>query len=315
MSRCHWCNSNKVRVLCAAVIAPWILGESNSEELKQSGLSEYCHCQNCGLHFFSKKFTERQLSRMYSHYRDKEYQKSRQRYEPWYTERLNSAIGNDPETIELRRENLSFLVNKAVIEEKIKAPKVIVDWGGDRGQFIPDFPNLTRKLVYEVSNAVPIQGVDKTRLVEEVKLALPDLVLLCHVLEHDHDARKTLNQISQLMSRESVLYIEVPEDRSPVVPRTKRNSVLLSFLLRHRIAFMVFDAYSLLTIRVLKRKFPFQFLKQSEHVNFYCRESVIKVTASYGFEVVSETRYSTNPKAKKASANALGLLLRKTSSD
>ena len=311
MSRCHWCNSNKVRVLCAAVIAPWILGESNSEELKQSGLSEYCHCQNCGLHFFSKKFTERQLSRMYSHYRDKEYQKSRQRYEPWYTERLNSAIGNDPETIELRRENLSFLVNKAVIEEKIKAPKVIVDWGGDRGQFIPDFPNLTRKLVYEVSNAVPIQGVDKTRLVEEVKLALPDLVLLCHVLEHDHDARKTLNQISQLMSRESVLYIEVPEDRSQVIPKTKINSKLLSFFLRHRLAFIFFDAYSLFTIRVVKRKFPFQFLKQSEHVNFFCRESIVNVTQEYGFEVVAETRYCMNKKVSKSSSNAFGLLLRK----
>jgi hypothetical protein len=66
---------------------------------------------------------------MYSHYRDKEYQKNRQRYEPWYTEILNNAIGNDPETIKLRRKNLLFLVNKAVIEEKIKAPKVIVDWG------------------------------------------------------------------------------------------------------------------------------------------------------------------------------------------
>jgi hypothetical protein len=92
--------------------------------------------------------------------------------------------------------------------------------------------------VYEVSNSVPVDGVDRTESDEEVKLACPDLVLLCHVLEHDHDARRTLNQISQLMSQESVLYIEVPEDRSPVVPRTKRNSVLLSFLLRHRLAFI-----------------------------------------------------------------------------
>jgi hypothetical protein len=315
MSVCHWCNSNEIEVLCGAVIAPWILDDSGSEEVKQSGLSEYCHCCNCGLHFFSKRFTDGQLKRMYSHYRDKEYQKNRQRYEPWYTEKFNNAIGNDPETIELRRKNLFFLVSKAVIEEKISAPKVVVDWGGDRGQFIPDFPNLTKKLVYEVSNSVPIDGVDRTESVEEVKLARPDLVLLCHVLEHDHSARETINQLSQLMLEESVLYIEIPEDRSPVVPRTKRNSALLSFLLRHRIAFIVFDAYSLLTMRVLGRKFPFQFLKQSEHVNFYCRESIMKVTESYGFKVVAETRYSTNPKAKKASANALGLLLRKTSSD
>ena len=309
---CHWCDSNEVQFLCGAVIAPWILGESNSEELKQSGLSEYCHCQNCGLHFFSKKFTERQLSRMYSHYRDKEYQKSRQRYEPWYTEKFNSAIGNDPETIELRRENLFFLVNNAVNEGKINSPKVVVDWGGDKGQFIPDFPNLTKRLVYEVSNSVPVDGVDRTESVEEVKFARPDLVLLCHVLEHDHGARETIHQLSQLMIKESVLYIEVPEDRSPVVPRTKRNSVLLSFLLRHRIGFIVFDAYSLFTIRVLGKKLPFQFLKQSEHVNFFCRESIVKVTEEYGFEVIAETRYCMNKNVSKSSSNALGLLLRKT---
>ena len=309
---CHWCDSNEVQFLCGAVIAPWILGESNSEELKQSGLSEYCHCQNCGLHFFSKKFTERQLSRMYSHYRDKEYQKSRQRYEPWYTEKFNSAIGNDPETIELRRENLFFLVNNAVNEGKINSPKVVVDWGGDKGQFIPDFPNLTKRLVYEVSNSVPVDGVDRTESVEEVKFARPDLVLLCHVLEHDHGARETIHQLSQLMIKESVLYIEVPEDRSPVVQRTKRNSVLLSFLLRHRIAFIVFDAYSLFTIRVLGKKLPFQFLKQSEHVNFFCRESIVKVTEEYGFEVIAETRYCMNKNVSKSSSNALGLLLRKT---
>ena len=297
---CHWCDSNEVQFLCGAVIAPWILGESNSEELKQSGLSEYCHCQNCGLHFFSKKFTERQLSRMYSHYRDKEYQKSRQRYEPWYTEKFNSAIGNDPETIELRRENLFFLVNNAVNEGKINSPKVVVDWGGDKGQFIPDFPNLTKRLVYEVSNSVPVDGVDRTESVEEVKFARPDLVLLCHVLEHDHGARETIHQLSQLMIKESVLYIEVPEDRSPVVPRTKRNSVLLSFLLRHRIAFIVFDAYSLFTIRVLGKKLPFQFLKQSEHVNFFCRESIVKVTEEYGFEVIAETRYCMNKNVSKS---------------
>ena len=298
--------------MCGAVIAPWILRESKSESLKQNGLSEYCQCQNCSLHFFSKRFTDGQLKRMYSHYRDKEYQKSRQRYEPWYTEKFNSAIGNDPETIELRRENLFFLVNNAVNEGKINSPKVVVDWGGDKGQFIPDFPNLTKRLVYEVSNSVPVDGVDRTESVEEVKFARPDLVLLCHVLEHDHGARETIHQLSQLMIKESVLYIEVPEDRSPVVPRTKRNSVLLSFLLRHRIAFIVFDAYSLFTIRVLGKKLPFQFLKQSEHVNFFCRESIVKGTEEYGSEVIAETRYCMNKNVSKSSSNALGLLLRKT---
>ena len=261
----------------------------------------------------SKSFciTDCQLKRMYSHYRDKEYQKNRQRYEPWYTEKFNNAIGNDPETIELRRKNLFLLVHNAANEGKINSPKVVVDWGGDKGQFIPDFPNLTKRLVFEVSNSVPIEGVARTDLIDEVKLARPDLVLLCHVLEHDHGAREVIHQLSQLMIKESVLYIEIPEDRSPIVPRTKRNSALLSVLLRHRIAFIVFDAYSLFTIRVLGKKLPFQFLKQSEHVNFFCRESIVKVTQEYGFEVVAETRYCMNKNGSKSSSNALGLLLKK----
>lgn len=315
MSFCHWCSSNQINVLCGAVIAPWILGKQDLKNSELNGQSEYCHCRNCGLHFFSRRFTENQLGRMYSHYRDEEYQKNRQRYEPWYTEKFNSSIGNDLSTIKLRQDNLFFLVNNAVNDGEIKAPKVIVDWGGDKGQFIPDFPNVTKKLVYEVSNSIPIEGVDRTELVDDVKLARPDLILLCHVLEHDHDARKTLNQISQLMSKESVLYIEVPDDRPQVVPKTGINSKLLLFLLRHRLAFIFFDAYSLFTIRVVGKRFPFQFLKQSEHVNFFCRESILKVTEACGFEAVAETRYSMNPKGKQPSAIALGLLLRKTSSD
>jgi len=82
---------------------------------------------------------------MYSHYRDNEYQKNRQRYEPWYTKKFNNAIGNDPETIELRRENLFLLVNNVVNDKKIDSPKVVVDWGGGQGTVHSKFSKLDQK--------------------------------------------------------------------------------------------------------------------------------------------------------------------------
>ena len=311
MLSCHWCYSNAVKVLCGAVVAPWILTESTPKLNEHEGLSEYCCCSNCGLHFFSKSFSKSQLAKMYSHYRDQEYQKNRQRYEPWYTKKFNSAIGNDEKIIALRRENLLNLVNFAVAEKKINPPQVLVDWGGDRGQFIPPFPSLTKKFVYEVSDALPVEGVERIKSVNEVKLVEPDFLMLCHVLEHDHLARETLALISNLMLRESVLYLEIPDDRISVFPKPGTHVKFRNFLLRHRTAFIVVDAYSLFTLRILGKRFPFQILKQSEHVNFFCQESILKLTNQCGFEVIAETRYCMNGKNSKASSNAIGLLLRK----
>ena len=311
MYECHWCLSPSTEVLCAAVIAPWIQGEHESKVASQERLSEYCRCNGCGLYFYSKRFTESQLEMMYSHYRDERYQKHRQRFEPWYTKKVNFGIGNSQETIALRKANLLKLVNRAVINGTISPPMSIVDWGGDQGQFIPDFQHAPKKMVYEISNVKPISGVGQVASIQEIKTVEPDFIMICHVLEHDHCARETINTISELLPKNGILYIEVPDDRIGITPKHHTSVRRQLFLLNHRLLFIVLDAYSLLTLRILKKRMPLQILKQSEHVNFFSRESIVMVMESFGFELIEESRYSINKKVSTAGSHALGLLMKK----
>ena len=311
MSECHWCLSPSIEVLCGAVIAPWIQGEDESKVASQDRLSEYCRCNGCGLHFFSKSFTESQLEMMYSHYRDEKYQKRRQRFEPWYTKTVNCGIGNSQETIALRKANLLRLVNLAITNGMIALPRSIVDWGGDQGQFIPDFKHAPHKLVYEVSNVAPISGVNRTSSIEGIKAVNPDFIMICHVLEHDHLARETINTISELLPDNGLLYIEVPDDRISVTPRHHKNVWWQLFLLNHRLLFIALDAYSLFTLRILKKHMPLQILKQSEHVNFFSPDSIVMVMESLGFKLIEESRYSMNEKVSSGVSDAYGVLMKK----
>lgn len=314
MNECHWCLSSSIEVLCGAVIAPWIQGEHESKVVSQDQLSEYCRCNGCGLHFFSKRFTESQLEMMYSHYRDEKYQKRRQRFEPWYTKNVNFVVGNSQEIIALRKANLLKLVNRAVSSGTISLPRSIVDWGGDQGQFIPDFKHAPHKLVYEVSNVAPISGVNRTSSIEGIKAVEPDFIMICHVLEHDHCARETINTITGLIPENGLLYIEVPDDRISATPRHHKSVWWQLFLLNHRLLFIVLDAYSLFTLRILKKRLPLQILKQSEHVNFFNRDSIVVVLKSFGFEPIDESHYSADCKTSKSEVQALGLLMKKIKS-
>ena len=311
MYECHWCLSPSTEVLCAAVIAPWIQGEHESKVASQERLSEYCRCNGCGLYFYSKRFTESQLEMMYSHYRDERYQKHRQRFEPWYTKKVNFGIGNSQETIALRKANLLKLVNRAVINGTISPPMSIVDWGGDQGQFIPDFQHAPKKMVYEISNVKPISGVGQVASIQEIKTVEPDFIMICHVLEHDHCARETINTITELIPENGILYIEVPDDRISITPKHHTRVWWQLFLLNHRLLFIVLDAYSLFTLRILKKRLPLQILKQSEHVNFFNRDSIVVVLKSFGFELIDDSRYSTDRKTSKSEIQALGLLMKK----
>ena len=312
MSECHWCLSPSIEVLCGAVIAPWIQGEHESKVVSNDRLSEYCRCNSCGLHFFSKRFTESQLKMMYSHYRDEKYQKRRHRFEPWYTNKVNFGIGNSQETIALRKGNLFSLVNKALSNGAISLPRSIVDWGGDQGQFIPDFQHAPKKLVYEISNVKPMLGVGQVASIQEIEAVKPDFMMICHVLEHDHHARETINTISDLLPENGLLYIEVPDDRISVTPRHHKSVWWQLFFINHRLLFIALDAYSLLTLRILRKRLPLQILKQSEHVNFFDRDSIVVVLKSFGFELIDESRYSTDRKTSKSEIQALGLLMKKT---
>lgn len=308
--QCRWCRNATSVVLCNAVVAPWIT-DRGSPSIQSNEISSYCHCKSCGLFFFTHIYSEFQLARMYEGYRGKEYQILRSRYEPWYTKRKNWKIGNDEKEIQLRKQILLGLVNHALKNGTMSPPEVVVDWGGDRGQFIPDFVGNRKKAVYEISSANAVDGVERIESVEDIRFIQPNFVMVCHVLEHDNNPLATIELISSVMPVRGTLYIEVPKDAIGVSPKTNWSDRSLLFFSNHRYLFMLLDFYSLISLRVLKLRMPMQILKQSEHVNFFNRDALVKVMTSKGFVCIDEIEYSRRRIFGIKGAQSIGVLFEK----
>lgn len=89
---------------------------------------------SCGHRFFRERYSNKELTQLYGGYREDAYLKARQRWEPWYSARLNGA-GLDPQVIAGRQNQLRELLRQVGWRQGER--RVVVDVGGDAGQFIP----------------------------------------------------------------------------------------------------------------------------------------------------------------------------------
>jgi len=152
--------------------------------------------------FCNPRFDDAEMSRLYSGYRGEHYTAIREQFEPGYTER-NEKIARDPGELDARRRFSSNLIARAG-----RRFESILDYGGDRGQFIPPQFSHARRFVYEVSGAEPEDGVISVTQPDEQ--APYDLVMCCHVLEHVPSPVDLLASIAALASDKGLIYLEVP---------------------------------------------------------------------------------------------------------
>ena len=172
---CRWCKSSNVLKVAVGAKARWIVEEPSSIET-----SNLLKCKNCELVFFSSSFSNTEINRMYSGYRSSEYQQRRAKYEPWYTKKINAAIGHSTDVLILRRKHLENLLN-GVSERNpgsIKSPTRVLDVGGDEGQFIPKIESITHKAVLEVSGVRPVDGAQILSSWNEVDNFMPDMIMI-----------------------------------------------------------------------------------------------------------------------------------------
>ncbi len=148
--------------------------------------------------------TDEEIARLYAGYRGDEYYKARHACEPWYTRAANDGIGGDPHEIASRKQNLT-----AVLGDHAKSITTVLDYGGDRGQMIPDTLGRER-FVYEISDAPAVDGVQRITQLDGRKF---DFVMLAHVLEHCSQPKDMLNTLKPLLHERSLLYLEVPFER------------------------------------------------------------------------------------------------------
>lgn len=205
-------------------------------------------CVSCGLLFLDVRFTKSEMRSLYDGYRDKRYTELREKYEPGYSERnnaLEAGVGYLAEIEEFLTPHLQF-------------PMSLLDWGGDTGRNTP-FKDRTRIFhIYDISSKPVIAGAERVGRSTAVSTQY-DLIVCSNVLEHVPYPAETLLDIRRCMSRETVLYIEVPHED---IVRAARSETALCTEKKH----------------------------WHEHINFFTETSLQRLLSRCGLSAIDQKR-------------------------
>lgn len=307
---CRWCLSPNVRNIAHGVVAPWIL----RQRCTRDDITSLMKCEHCGFRFFSRDFSETELNDIYGEYRQLSYLARRRRWEPWYTKKINDAIGHDRSVVLHRKEQVEIELRNYLDSSALKSPTVVVDFGGDAGQFIPDLSTLEDRFVLEVSDAATEAGVERLSSWEDIEQVRPDFIMMCHVLEHTKEARELVERAHNALEPGGLIYIEIPLD-GPPTPRkihSRRSYATYTGLLaRTRFTFIPVDFLSLVTRRFARKVLPGAVFKQSEHIQYFELNSLETVLRAVGFENFHSMTYLASGHIPRLKTLALGVFASK----
>ena len=158
-------------------------------------------CQACGLLFLNYRFTDAQLAAIYRGYRDDDYNRERERFEPGYATTGASVF--------LQR-NPYIAGIEEWLEPHLGDHPVVLDWGGGDGTNSP-FLGRATVYVHDISGVALVDGALPASLRSE-SVPIPDLVTCSNVLEHVPSPMAVLNEILPVMGAGTLLYLEVPHE-------------------------------------------------------------------------------------------------------
>lgn len=178
-------------------------------------------CEACRFSFFDRRFGEEETARLYSGYRGAEYVRAREKHEPAYAS-VNALLSDGSAELVSRKANLDALLRANFGSRSFHK---VLDYGGDRGQFIPGFFRESEKYVYDLSDSGVVPGI--RRLADPGEAAPFDFIMCCHVLEHVAHPAALLRGILPLLSDGGGLYLEVPWESIPMDMLVQRRMPVL----------------------------------------------------------------------------------------
>lgn len=159
-----------------------------------------CQCQKCGFLFLDMRFDAEEMSNLYENYREDEYTKLRDFYEPGYAEKNI-----------IMQQGIKYKSDIEMFLSELGQFKTVLDWGGDDGLNTP-FSTAEQVFIYDISgNDVLENFISVTD--NNIKDYSYDLIICSNVLEHVSYPKHILKEIYELMNEDTVLYIEVPYEK------------------------------------------------------------------------------------------------------
>ena len=229
------------------------------------------HCVECGFAFYDKRLSEADEKNLYSGYRSDEYQKMRQKYDIWYTQKINQALGNDEKGLSLHKALIERICKENIPNKIHRA----LDYGGDMGQKYPVGLSIDEKYVYDISGVETVEGVVGLSTFELTKTLEYDFIMCNQVLEHIGELDCFVGLLKSLGNENTWFYLDVPFD-SPFNKSFFDNFQYflnpyfrLSTIIRH-------------FFRIRKQG---HFAPMTEHVNFYTPGAMKHLFERNGFKV------------------------------
>lgn len=156
-------------------------------------------CARCGVLFLDIRFSDEEMASLYAGYRDEEYTRLREFYEPGY--RKISEFYYD-------RSNYISTIEE-FLSPRVPVAPALLDWGGDNGVNTPLKETARTVHIYDISNKPAIAGVQAVDLAT-IRCTKYDLIVCSQVLEHVPYPKDILGEIVSVMNRDTLLYLEVP---------------------------------------------------------------------------------------------------------
>ena len=264
------------------VISPWIRDIAKVSKR----LTSLVICSECKGAGFTITYDNSQMNNLYSGYRGSVYEKKRKKWENWYTSEYNASHESD----EFINERLNKI--KGFIEEQgISDISSVLDVGGDRGQYIPQFGNVTKKYVLEKSNRELISGVIRVKDLAELNNV--DLVIYAHILEHVKDP---MTEIEELLKIARYIYIEIPSG----IPRSSKLRKSRIFQMLVVLASFIPQVWTNLCAPAAGRGVTSNILRQSEHLNFFTMESMEALANKLNLQCTIRECYIPTPDLQTA---------------
>lgn len=283
---CELCGSSNTKLLAHAVLAPWITEIFNDDE--QCRTSQLLRCIDCEFQFFSHRYSDEEMNKLYSDYRGTRYYQIRHKHEPWFTRSVMHGWDPqiNPQAVNSRRTYMFQCLKASGIN--LNEVSNVLDFGGDLGQFFPE-ESLGERYLIDPANVVIVEdGITRIQNIEFLENKC-GLIMNCHTLEHIPNLRKTMLSIVPAMKKGGFLYIEVPMDGFQVsrLHVSELYRFYLSVLNKSRFLFTMID-FASGVYRTFRFRIPFWgIVKQSEHINYFSAKSLEGLLNIDGIKVLA----------------------------